>query len=212
MDVTKQGHGVFRWQTPMENQPLTLRQSALPDRGEPTSPGARERLVAAPSFDAEFVALFDAQHHRIFRVLDRLSGDADVAADLAQEAFVRLYRRGALPDSPGAWLVSVAMNLFRNMRTAQSRRLRLLTTTRAEGMHADPAPSPAAGVEASDVQQRVRRAMHRLDERDRRMLLLRAEGYRYREIAVALKLNEASIGTLLARAQREFRLHYEENS
>ena len=167
--------------------------------------------ASVQSFDEQFATLFDSHHHRLFRVLDRLSGDADLAADLAQDAFVRLYKRGALPESPGAWLVSVAMNLFRNVRSTRSRRLRLLTPTRAEGMHADRAPSPDDAVEAGDVRQRVRWAMQQLSERDRRMLVLRADGYRYREIAVALDMNEASIGTLLARAQREFREHYEQH-
>jgi RNA polymerase sigma factor (sigma-70 family) len=195
----------------MEKLPVAPRAWS-PDSGGPTTSDPHDRSVSARSFEAEFVAVFEANHPRVFRVLDRLSGDADVAADLVQEAFVRLYRRGSLPDSPGAWLVSVAMNLFRNMRTAKSRRLRLLTPSRAEGMHADAAPSPSDSAESHDAQHRVRRAMQRLDERNRRMLLLRAEGYRYREIAIALAINEASIGTLLARAQREFRLRYEEDA
>jgi DNA-directed RNA polymerase specialized sigma24 family protein len=41
------------------------------------------------------------------------------------------------------------------------------------------------------------------------LLLLRAEGYRYRDIAAALELNESSVGTLLARAKSAFRNHYE---
>ena len=44
------------------------------------------------------------------------------------------------------------------------------------------------------------------------MLLLQAEGYRYREIAAALGLNEASVGVLLARARHAFRQVYEEAS
>ena len=58
----------------------------------------------------------------------------------------------------------------------------------------------------------MRLALDQLPERERRMLLLRAEGYSYRDIAVALKLNEASVGVLLARAKREFRKTYEESS
>ncbi len=42
------------------------------------------------------------------------------------------------------------------------------------------------------------------------MLLLRAEGYSYQEIAVALQLNQASVGTLLARARDAFRATYED--
>jgi RNA polymerase sigma-70 factor (ECF subfamily) len=86
----------------------------------------------------------------------------------------------------------------------------LLTPARGEGVLADPAPSPNEAVEASETQRRVRLAIGGLPERDRRLLLLRAEGYSYREIAAALEITEASIGTLLARAKREFRQRYED--
>lgn len=162
------------------------------------------------SFDQHFAALFEAHFQRLFRYLDRLSDDPDLAADLVQEAFVRLYRRGSLPDAPAAWLISVALNLFRNKRSSQVRHRRLLTPTRAEGAHSDPSPSPERTAVALDTRQRVRSAVDRLPERERRLLLLRAEGYSYREIAAALGLNQASIGTFLARARDAFRATYED--
>ena len=162
------------------------------------------------SFDDQFAAQFEAHFNRLFRYLDRLSGEPELAADLVQEAFIKLYRRGSLPDAPGAWLISVAMNLFRNERSTQGRRRRLLTVARAEGAHSDPAPSPERMVIALDTRGRVRAAIDRLPERDRRMLLLHAEGYSYREIAAALRLNQASVGTLLARAREAFRATYED--
>ena len=50
-----------------------------------------------------------------------------------------------------------------------------------------------------------------MSDRERSLLLLRAEGFSYREIARALELNEGSVGTLLARAQRSFRVKYGES-
>jgi RNA polymerase sigma-70 factor (ECF subfamily) len=164
---------------------------------------------AAPFHDG-FVALFDVHFPRLYRYLDRLSGEPDLAADVAQEAFVKLYRRGAMPDSPEAWLISVALNLFRNARSSRSRRGRLLTQVRSEGVLADPPPSPDQAVLAEESRLRVRRAIDRLPERERRLLLLRAEGYSYRDVATALELNEASVGTLLARARQSFRECYED--
>ena len=166
----------------------------------------------ARSFDQQFAALFEAHFQRLFRYLDRLSDDPDLAADLVQEAFVKLYRRGSLPDVPAAWLISVALNLFRNARSTQGRRRRLLTITRAESAHSDPSPSPAAAAVAQDTRRRVRAAVDRLPEREQRLLLLQAEGYSYQEIAGALALKPASIGTLLARAREAFRAAYEEPS
>jgi RNA polymerase sigma-70 factor (ECF subfamily) len=155
------------------------------------------------------VELFHSHFHRLVRYLDRLSGDPELASDLAQETFVKLHRRGALPDNPEAWLITVAMNLFRNVQSTAARRRRLLTATRVEASLGDPAPSPAQLLEGMDQAERVRATLARLGERDRQLLLLRAGGYGYRELAAALGLNQASVGTLLARAKRAFREAYE---
>lgn len=162
----------------------------------------------APSFHDHFVALFQIHFPRLYRYLDRLSDDPELAADVAQEAFIRLYRRGALPEAPEAWLISVAMNRFRNAKSTRSRRGRLLTPARSEGGLSDPAPSPKQAAIAEESRRRVRTAIDGLPDRERRLLLLRAEGYSYRDTAAALDLNEASIGTLLARARAAFREGY----
>lgn len=161
------------------------------------------------AFEDRFRELFQAEFPRLFRYLDRLSGEPDLAADLAQEAFVRLYDRGEMPDRPGVWLITVALNLFRNVKSTQARRRRLLTVARGESLLADPVPMPGQSNDAAEGYAQVRVAMSRLPEREQRMLLLRAEGYSYRDIAGVLDLNEASIGTLLARAKRAFREAYE---
>ena len=111
----------------------------MQERARVDAPALIERETP---FHESFVALFDAHFQRLYRYLDRVSGDPELAADLAQEAFIKLYRRGSLPDRPEAWLISVAMNLFRNARSSRTRRRRLLTLSRGEGVHSDPPPSP----------------------------------------------------------------------
>lgn len=148
---------------------------------------------AAASFHDLFVALFQVHFPRLYRYLDRLSGDPELAAAVAQKAFIRLYRRGALPEAPEAWLINVAMNLFRNAKSTRSR------------------PSTGQAPIAEQSRRRVRSAIDRMPDRERRLLLLQAEGYSYRDMAAALDLNEASIGTLLARAGAAFRECYEDS-
>jgi RNA polymerase sigma factor (sigma-70 family) len=168
--------------------------------------------IAARSTEGEYhervAALFEAHFRRLFRYLDRLSGEPELAADLAQETFVRLYQRGSLPDAPEAWLITVALNLFRNAKSTECRRHLLLSVARAEGVHSDPLPATDHAAAAGESRARVRAAIERLPERDRQLLLLRAEGYSYRDMARALELNETSIGTLLARARQAFRTAY----
>lgn len=165
-------------------------------------------VVPSGAFRAAVEELFANHFPRVFRIVNRLSGEPDLAADVAQEAFVRLYERGSLPDTPVAWVITVALNRFRNRAAKHSRRLRLLTAERAARVLSDPPPSPAQAVAHDEARDRVRAALSRLPERDRQMLLLCAEGYRYRDIAAALNINEASVGTLLARAKRAFRDAY----
>jgi RNA polymerase sigma factor (sigma-70 family) len=162
-------------------------------------------VVGEPAFDIAFRDEFDRRYTPLARYLARLVGDGALAADLAQEAFVRLFRRGAMPDEPGAWLVSVAHNLLRNERRQARRRMELIGARAAEVVPSDAAVSPDAAVEMDETREHVRRALDTLAERERRMLLLRYEGFSYQEIAAALQLHPASVGTLLARAKAAFR-------
>ncbi len=161
-------------------------------------------------FRTEFGEVFEAHYDRILRFLDRIGGDPELAADLAQETFVRLYRRGSLPDAAAPWLISVALNLFRNASSTRARRGRLLEGGPDGTERGDPPPPPDHDVETECTRARVRAALDGLPARDRSLLLLRAEGYSYRDLGEALDLNEASVGTLLARARRQFRASYGE--
>lgn len=162
------------------------------------------------AFESEFRAVFEERFQPLFRYLDRLSGDPALAADLAQEAFVRLYRRGVMPSSPRAWLVSVARNLFRDERRRARRHLVLLGRGAPEATLGDLPPTPDAQLVAEERRRAVRAALDRLPERDRELLLLRHTGHSYRELAEALQVAESSVGTLLARAGAHFRAAFEE--
>ncbi len=161
---------------------------------------------------AAFIALFEEHYDRLHRYLNRLSGDSELASELAQEAFIRLYRRGSLPDDSEAWLFTVGTNLFRNAKSKRARRRRLLTAHRSRNVLSDPPPAPDHAHEAVESRRRVREAIDYLPERDRALLLLRSEGYSYREMAGILEMNETSVGTLLRRAKQAFRTALEEDS
>src|SRR5215471_12619425 len=155
---------------------------------------SRPRRWASPepmgSFREDFDALFAGAFHKLFRVMQRFSGDPELASDVVQGAFVRLYQRGQLPDHPEAWLISVAMNLFRNERSTESRRVRLLAPM-AVSEPVTPPPSLEEASAARVTRRRIRAALDQLDDGDRMLLTLRAEGYPYRDLALALDLKEA---------------------
>jgi len=169
-----------------------------------------EDAVSEDSFDEAFSRLFEQRFAPLFRYLMRLTDDRELASDLAQEAFVRLYRRGTLPDSPGAWLVTVAHNLLRDLRRSARRQLLLLSARQEPGIDRERASGPEGQVLADERRDQVRAALERLSQRDRRALLLRHSGHSYREIATALEVAESGVGTMLIRASQAFRRAYEE--
>jgi RNA polymerase sigma factor (sigma-70 family) len=163
------------------------------------------RVTDGGAFSRAVAALYDAQFQSLFRYLDRLTGDPDLAEDLAQDTFVRLHQRAALPDDPRAWLATVATNLFRDHRRQACRRAELVSRHAADEISpGEPAASDAAVME-HEARSQVRTALDALPWRDRVLLLLRHEGYSYRELARAIGVAEGSVGTLLVRATRTFR-------
>ena len=166
--------------------------------------------LSEDSFDADFSRLFEQRFASLFRYLVRLTDDRELASDLAQEAFVRLYRRGTLPDTPGAWLVTVAHNLLRDLRRSARRQLVLLTARQERGSPWERTSGAEGDVLAQERREQVRVALNRLSDRDRQALLLRHSGHSYREIAAALNVAETGVGTMLIRASQAFRRAYEE--
>jgi RNA polymerase sigma-70 factor (ECF subfamily) len=151
-------------------------------------------------------ALFDEVYPPLFRYCHRLTGDPDQADDLAQEAFYRLLDRGPRGPAHGlrVWMFRVATNLIRDAARQGSTRRRILSGVATP----DPVPSPEGELEREEKIQEVRAALERLSSRDREVLLLRQEGFSYKEIAQVVNVAPTSVGTLLARALRRFESSY----
>ena len=60
----------------------------------------------------------------------------------------------------------------------------------------------------AEEQEKVRLILAVIASRQAELLILRSQGLSYEELAAALELNPASIGTLLCRAQDAFRKEY----
>lgn len=172
--------------------PLTY----LPDLPPSEPPPAGEE-----SFDDGFRRLFGDRFSGLYRYLHRLTGDAALADDLAQEAFVRLYQRGAMPGDPAAWLVTVAHNLLRDEHRRTARRGRLLALRREPPASM---PSPDEDLLLNERAAQVRQALGTLSPRQAQLLLLRHEGHSYNEIASIVGVAPGSVGTLLVRATAAF--------
>ena len=153
----------------------------------------------------DFEAAFNSHHESLFRYANRLVGDSDLASDVVQESFVRLLSHPLPDDEVRRWLFTVATNLVRDDARMRSRRQRLLTERfERSDLVSDPADVPDALASRSERIAAARAALAQLSDRDRQMLLMREEGFRYSEIAKVIDVAPGSVGTLLARALRRF--------
>ncbi len=169
-----------------------------------TSPKAHVPACAASDAAAHFDATFLAHWQTIYRALCRLVGDASEAEDLALETFWRLHQRApSTEQNLGGWLYRVAMNLGLNALRARQRRVRHeLAAGKWELENATADPEHA--VIAADERARMRAVLSEMSEREAHLLILRYSGMAYQEIARTLGVSPNSVGTLLARAEREF--------
>lgn len=153
----------------------------------------------------DFEGVFRRYYPALHRYLLRLTGDADVADDIAQDAFMRLLER-PLPEAEARpWLFTVATNRLRDHARSNARRRRLLEEHPPE-RHSTPPLSEDLAKEQE--MQKVRTALGALNERDREILLMREEGFKYAEIAEVIGVAPSSVGTLAARALRRFSKQY----
>ena len=162
-------------------------------------------MTLGPRGLLDFDSLFQKLYPSLFRYLHRLTGDADVADDIAQEAFMRLLRQSLPEAEVRPWLFTVAMNLVRDHARKVERRSRLLTTA---PVLVSSTPLPDEAVERSEQVGLVRAALEQLSVRDQQLLLMREEGFKYEEIARVIGVAPASVGTLIARALRRFAEFY----
>lgn len=168
--------------------------------------GYATRRVAANDVSTGFDDLFVMHHRAVYRVAYSVVRDTGLAEDVTQEVFLRLYKN--LNDTPRedellrAWLLRVSINVARNIMRGRGRR-----ATREEEYETQRVESEATPEDEYERRTEItaaRRALERIREPARSCLLLKQQGFSYRDIALTLSLNEASIGSHVARARKEF--------
>ncbi len=184
-----------------------VRAGAAPEMVRPFGKGARSS--AAGEAGSSFEAIFSAHYGRIVRLLARLVRTHSQAEELASEVFWKLYNQpaaAALWSNVGGWLYRTATHAGIDAIRASDRRKqyeaaavrdRQLTT---EG--------PLDELLRAENRERVRTVLGGMRPAQAQMLLMRESGASYKEIAEAIEAAPSGIGTLLTRAEEEFRKRY----
>lgn len=158
-----------------------------------------DRLAQADP--AAFARLVELHFQPVYRVAWRMLGGRDGAEDIAQEAFLRLWRNPRQVRDAKAlksWLMRVASNLvIDGYRRQDPVEVGDLPDT------ADDAPGPELALRRTHAAAAIDGAIAGLPERQRLALVLsHYEGYGNPEIALALEVSVEAVESLLARARR----------
>ena len=168
--------------------------------------------------DAEaFGELVERHQDRLVSVLSYQVGQRELGEELAQEAFLRVYRARKRYE-PGAkfttWLFTIANNLALNARRGLGRRKEVRLASQAPDETGAAAPHPAAASSAmptrladtAELRQAVQAAIATLGERQRTAVLLaKFEHMGYEEIGEVLGMSSKGVKSLLARAREKLR-------
>lgn len=170
--------------------------------------------------DAEaFAELVTHYQPRLQRILQHLVGERDVADDLVQDVFLRVYRarKTYLPGAKfSTWIFRIANNVASNAVRDRSRRREYQMVDFSGSQAAIPAMDqiavassssmPVRKLEGTERAEMVRQALNSLSERQRMALLLsKFEGLSYQEIADAMGMTTKAVRSLLSRSRENLR-------
>ena len=179
-----------------------------------TTPDDDDGLVArARAGDrAAYGALVRRHSPDLFRLCVRITGDAALAEDAMQEAFVDAWR--ALPRFEerarfSTWIHRIAVNAALGVRRARAPwGRRLVDDPEGEQLAAapDPTPGPARLAHAADLGAAASAALEQLTPLERTAFVMRHhEGASITEIRAALGGSENSVKQAIFRAVRKLR-------
>jgi RNA polymerase sigma factor (sigma-70 family) len=151
-----------------------------------------------------FEALFKTEYARVAGIANRVLADPHEAEDVAQEVFINFHRlHSATAQFAPAWLHRAAAHTALNrIRGRRRREKRDMAQAPHEGSRT---MDPQQMLEVSEDKRMVRAALARMAPKPAAVLVLRASGLSYSEVAQALGVGTGQIGTLLRRAEATLR-------
>lgn len=159
----------------------------------------------APSRRADFEALYQRHSREVWALAYARWMNADTAMDVAQEAFLRLWKQwedGEVILNPRAWLLRVARNLAEDHAKSAFRRNGTHPPQTMNGVQGRE-PLPLESLEREETFGQLREMLAGLQQTDREILTLRyGLDYNTEAIAETLGINATAVHMRLSRARQ----------
>ena len=165
---------------------------------------AHLNIDQAADIKLQVTRLFETHRHSLYRYVVTLTGESGAAEEITQDVFLKLYEHlstGIHIVNVRSWAYKVAHNMAIDFARGEKLNTSggdLLWTGLAE-TRPDDSLDPEALVLNSERSAYFREALESLPVQQRSCLLLRAEGFRYREIAQMLGVAVPTVGESLRR-------------
>lgn len=181
-------------------------------------PDVRLMLQVRDDDSGAFEELVHRYQNRLVSLLAHLVGRRDLAEDLAQDVFLRVYRarKRYVPGSKfSTWLYTIAHNVASNALRGLARRKEVHLVGSDNGSSGNPLDAaalaasglmPTRQLDKAELREVVKLAVSALNERQRMAVLLnKFEHLSYDEIAEVMHLNLPAVKSLLSRARSTLR-------
>jgi len=160
---------------------------------------------ASPSAaEVELIRLFDETRVPLLRYLAAFPLNISDSEDVIQEAFLSLFRnlqKGNIHQNPRGWLFRAAHHMaLKKRQRARKDSENGACLAEVEALAIDPGPNPEDQFVLDQTQQRILAVVRALGEQHRYCLYLRAEGFRYRDIAEIVGISLGSVSMSLERS------------
>jgi len=160
-----------------------------------------------------FNDLVERHQSRAYNLCVRMLGDADAAADVAQDAFISAYKH--LPSLRGEfrpWLMRIVANGCRDVMRSQKRRPSVSLDLERDDddtpamQIADTGDGPEAALMKSELQKTIAGALAEIPDDQREVIILSdIQGLSYQEIADMTGINIGTVKSRLNRARSRLR-------
>lgn len=172
--------------------------------------------ITTPAGDAELMRLVGGgdrralaslvrrHQQRVLQIAHRSLGDPAAAEEIAQEAFIRVWRSAARYQPQAqftTWLYRIVVNLCLDFR-----RRRRHASIDAAGADAPAGEEPSAELEREELSRTIQRVVADLPDRQRVALVLhRFSGLSLAEVCSVTGLSDSAVESLLVRAYAALR-------